>query len=115
VRDQIDWTILAAVAGCQWLSPVQDRPEVPLDHPAAISPGNEYHLQGATLTITNVELEAAGAGGSATFHVAEGDRTSAVHLEASSDRTGWGGYFFVLQSIDLEKQRAVIVIEHTTK
>jgi hypothetical protein len=112
VRDQVDWTILAAIVGCNWLSPAQDRPEVPLDHPAAISPGNEYHLQGAALTITNVEVDP---GGVATFHVAEGDRTSIVHLEASSDRSGWGGYFFALESIDPEKQRAVIVIHHTTK
>jgi hypothetical protein len=110
VRDQIGWYILAGLVGCRWLSTVPDRPEVPLDEPSALSPGNEYHLRGTTLIITNVEVDV---GPAASFHVAQNDRVGSVHLEPASDRAGWGGYFFVLESIDMDKQRAVIVVHHT--
>jgi hypothetical protein len=104
------------LAGCQWFGAIADQPEIPLDRPSAISPGHEYHLRGTTLTITNVEVDAA----AATLHVAHGDDSGILHLDrqkaaGAHDWTGWGGYLFALEDADPEKNRAVIVVRHTNR
>lgn len=117
MRDEVG--VLAALIGCQWFGGVPDRPELSLDQPSAVSPGNEYHLRGTTLTITNVEVNDGAGGPGATVHVAEGEQVSVLHLDrhgsAATDWTAWGGYFFELQDTEPDKNRAVIVIRHTSK
>ncbi len=104
--------VLAALAGCQWFSTAPDRPELMLDEPAAVSPGKEYHLRGTALTVTNVDVTS---GPAVAFHVASGDSAGLVNLEPRNDRGAFGGYNFVLQAIEEDKQRAVIVIHHTRR
>lgn len=102
------WRLLLPVAvvllaGCELLSPAPDQPELTLDTPAAISPGNEYHLKGTKLTITNVEF-----GSGVDFRVRVGDMTQTMHLDEGSNNVFAYAVHFHLKSVDPKASRAVI-------
>jgi hypothetical protein len=95
------------LAACPSASSAPDRPEFPLDEPTAISPGNEYHLEGTKLYVRNTELVA---GPSVEFLVANAGSTSALRLRSVGDSAIGGGYLFALKAIDPARGRAVIVV-----
>jgi hypothetical protein len=99
----------ALLAACPSASNAPDRAEFPLDEPTAISPGNEYHLEGTKLAITNTELLE---GPRVEFHVANAGSTSTLRLQSVGDSVVWGGYLFALKAIDEGRGRAVIVMSH---